>query len=259
MKTLSDLPLIGNLIQAIDQDIKRHSFIQAMSNVVRRSRTRLVVQGLSNEVKDILQTKPAVIVANHPDDAEVIALIATLPERKDIYLIVNARMVGIVKDLDRYLIPVYIEHHNNPYHHNQILSYLLKTYHPKKILTPEKEHERNIKSIARAARIVNGGGLVIIFPGRRSIDGHWFPGVSHLLRKVKNRKFTYISRIYLQGTSLLDCLRLIPFMSRLLPVITIHFAKPLQVSEVWNKDPKKITSNIENNYIAWIDGSFKTP
>ena len=132
MTTLSDLPLIGNFIRTIDQDIKEYSFIQAMRNVVKRSHTRLEIRGLRSGARDILQTKSAVVVANHPNEAEVIALIASLPERNDVYLIVNARMLGIVKDLDRHLIPVYIEHHNNPYHHNEILSYLLKTYHPKK-------------------------------------------------------------------------------------------------------------------------------
>lgn len=252
MKTLSDLPLIGNFIRTIDQDIKRQGFIQTMRNAVMRSHTKLVVQGLSREVKDILQTKPAVVVANHPNEAEVIALIASLPERKDVYLIVNARMVGIIKDLDRHLIPVYIEHHNNPYHHNEVLSYLLRTYHPKKTLTPEEEHELNIKSIGRAAQIVNGGGLVIIFPGRRSIDGHWFPGVGHLVKKIINRKGTYIVQVFSQGTSWMDYLRLIPFIGFLLPVITMNFAQTVNVSEVWHENPKKITSNIENIYHHWI-------
>ena len=251
MTTLSDLPLIGNFIRTIDQDIKEYSFIQAMRNVVKRSHTRLEIRGLRSGARDILQTKSAVVVANHPNEAEVIALIASLPERNDVYLIVNARMLGIVKDLDRHLIPVYIEHHNNPYHHNEILSYLLKTYHPKNILTPEKEHENNIKSIARAADLVNGGGLVIIFPGRRSVDGHWFPGVGHLVKNIISRKRTYIVQVFSQGTSWMDYLRLIPFTGVFLPVITMNFAQPLIVDDIWIHNPKKTTSILEKIYHAW--------
>lgn len=251
MRSLIDLPLIGNFIRTIDQDIKRQGFIQAMRYVVKRSHGKLVVHGLSNEVQHILQTKPVIVVANHPDDVEVIALIASLPERRDVYMIVNARMMGVVKSVDRNLIPVYIEHHHNPYHHNAILRYLLETYHPKDTLTPEEEHGRNIKSIDRAAEIVNGGGLVIIFPGRRSVDGHWFPGVGHLSKKVKNRKSTYIFRVFSQGTSFLDILRLLPFMSHFLPVITIHFSQPLIVDDIGNHNPKKITSILEKIYMAW--------
>ncbi len=251
MNTLTDLPLIGSFIRTVDQDIKRQGFIQAMRNVVKRSQSKLVVHGLSNEVQHILQTKPVIVVANHPNEAEVIALIASLPDRKDVYLIVNARMMGVVKPIDRYLIPVYIEHHHNPYHHNEFLSYLLKTFHPKDILTPEEEHERNIKSIDRAAQIVNRGGLVIIFPGRRSVDGHWFPGVGHLVKNIISRKRTYIVQVFSQGTSWMDYLRLIPFTGFFLPVITMNFAQSLIVNDIWIHNPKKITSILEKMYLAW--------
>jgi len=256
MNRLINLPFIGNFIREINDDAERMDLQGTMKNVIKKSRSKLIIKGINEKLENILKHKPVILVVNHPNDAEVLALIASLPKRNDIYLIINRRMTGVVPNLDKYLIPVYIDHHFNPKTHNKIISYLLRKYHPKPLFSPEEEHRQNINSISIAAQRVNEGGLIIIFPGRRSIDGHWFTGVGHLLKEVNNNN-VYIVRVCVQGTSLIDYLRIIPGIGYFLPTVTINFTEPLKLEEIFNNDPKQITKILENLYNKWTQTIVK--
>lgn len=252
MKTLRDLPLVGSLINQINQDLEKQSFQAAMRNAVARSGSKLNILGINKKLEDILKNKPTVIVANHPNDAEVMALIASMPDREDAFLVVNQRMIGVAPNIDKFLIPVYIDHHNNQKNHSKFLSFFLRRYNPKIPLTPQQEHQKNIESIAIAAKKVADGGLVIIFPGGRSVDGSWFNGVGFLLEQAREMDINIVC-VNIEGTSMFDYLRIIPKTGFILPEVTITFAPPIKLKDVWDNNPKKITQNLELRYNSWVN------
>lgn len=250
MSIFTSLPLIGQFIKSIDKDLDHHTFQSAMRNVVKRTNSKFIVKGKDKEIEQILKNRPVVLVANHPYEAEVPAVVASLPDREEISLIANRRLLNLSSNLDKYLIPVYIDHHDIKKKRHKVMSYFLRAFHSKKRYTALKEHQLNIQSISIAAKKVEEGGLVIIFPNRKSNSGDWFTGVGHMLTQIE-RKDIYIMRAFIEGTSILDLLRLFPIVGNFLPTITLTFAPPLKLEEIWDNNPKKITAILENKFNNW--------
>lgn len=236
----------------MDQDARIHSFPQIARNAVRRVHATIIVNGMDVTVTRVLTHNAAVIVANHPHDADVLALISCLPDRPDVYLIVNNRFVGLCQNLSKFLIPVYIEHHKVPKTNTAFKRYLTQKPYSMRSLTPEEEHAKNKESIHRASNRLRNGGVIVIFPGRRSIDGHWFSGVGHMVRTAGRHGHIYCMQAHIQGTSNLDYLRFIPLINRLIPPLTVTFAKPVQVTKMWDDNPKTITKKLEDRYRRWV-------
>lgn len=251
MSTFTNLPFVGHFIRSIDRDLKNCSFQTTIRNAVIKSGSKLIIKGKNEETEEVLKNKPVVVVANHPYEAEVAALIAGLPDREDISLIVNRRLLNLSANLDKYLIPVYIDHHNIAKKRHKVMSFFLRTFHPKKVYTIEEEHSLNIQSISQAAKKVDEGGLVIIFPNRKSNGGRWYTGVGHMLSQVK-REDVFVMRAYIEGTSMLDLLRLVPGIGSFLPTVTLTFAPPLKLEEMRGNDPKKITIMLQDQFNNWV-------
>lgn len=248
---LTDLPFVGSLINFLDENIQRYGLQKGMLNVASRSGTKLKVFGLTPDVEKILKHERVVVVANHPHESEEIALIASMPERKDFYLIGNYLSTKFSQSLTKYIIPVYINHHRET---RKLIPYefLIKRFYSFPIFSEEEEHRKNIESINLASQKVSDGGLVIIFPGRRGINGNWYPGVGHLLKGIKTDKKIHVIKAYIQGTLDLDFLRIIPKLGKLLPEIKVTFASPREVNNILDKDPKQITSILEEEYNNWV-------
>lgn len=251
MSTFTNLPLISGFIKSIDKDLENYSFQKTMRNSINRLSSKLVVKNKNKEIEKMLKHKPVVLVANHPYEAEVPVLIAGLPDRDDTSIVVNRRLMNLSSNLDKYLIPVYIDHHFTNKRRHKLMNYVLKAFHPKEKITAEESRKLNIQSVKEAARRVDAGGLVIIFPGKKKTDGHWYSGVGHMLNQTK-RKDIYVVRAYIEGTSLLDLFRLIPKIGIFLPTFTLTFAPPLKLTEFRNEDPKKTTTKLEDRYNDWI-------
>jgi 1-acyl-sn-glycerol-3-phosphate acyltransferase len=245
---LLKLPLISRFIGNVERNINKFGFQEGMRKVIEKSGSKLAVRGLTLEVERILKEKAVVVVSNHPNEAETLALIAALPKREDARLIVNFRFAHFCPSLEKYFIPVYVDHHIGGKHKRNIFGRLMKKANPVASLSPDEEHRRNIKSIRKASQVVINGGLIIIFPERRSKDGLWFSGVGHLLKGAKAKRKIYIVNAFNEGTSDWDYFRIIPGMGRFLPSVTLTFGKPKIVNHLLTKDPKEITKILEKQY-----------
>lgn len=253
---LFSLPLVGFFLQNLDTDLENIGLQKAMMNIVLRSKTKFIISGLDTLLKQILETKPVIVIANHPFDSEEVAIMASLPSRKDSYLIVNSHFMGVSPQLDKHLIPVYIWHHVTDGKPKKFFGRLLHKFHPTSIYPPDVEEKKNRESIRHAAKIITNGGLVIMFPGRRGKHGHWFSGIGHLIKNLGNNKHSYIVQAFVQGTSDADYLRMFPWFGRFLPTIHVTFAKPIKISDVRQADGKKIAIHLEDGYNRWIKTSF---
>ncbi|MDP4011870.1 MAG: 1-acyl-sn-glycerol-3-phosphate acyltransferase [Candidatus Roizmanbacteria bacterium] len=247
--TLNKLPIIRDFVTFLDTHLKSHTLPEAMKAVIQRSRSKVATHGYTPNIQQILKEKPCIIIANHPHDAEVVTILSALPNhRDDISLIINYRMMGIVSELDRYCIPVYIEHHIDPIKRYPRIGKLIALTNPKQLFDEKYEHQRNRESIDEVAKRINDGGMVLLFPGKRAGTNRWFSGVGHLTSKIKKNAGAYIIPIYVTGTSDMDILRMIPFGGRILPQIDMTFFEPIPVSSLLSFHPKEITKKLQTDF-----------
>lgn len=246
---ITKLPIIRGVIKKVDNTVKEKGLVGAMKHLVARSHSKIVVVGFDTVLENVLKAKSVVIVANHPFEAEPAALISTLPERKDISLIINSDFMHISKELDEYFIPVFVGHHKHE-KGRDFLGVFFNTIMPQKRESDEEARVKNRESIANASQKLKQGGLVIIFPGKRGINGKWFSGVGHLLKGVGQN--VYIVKAYIEGTSNKDRLRVFGRAGKLLPQLKVYFAKP-ETFVNDNREGKEIAQMLEAEYNEWIE------
>lgn len=251
---LHKLPIIGNFVNKLDRDAKTLGFQKAMRNAVKGTGTELIVKGINNKLEKLLKSKPVIIVANHPYEMEILALIAAIPERDNAYIIMNADFLGICPSLDKHVIPVYIKHHHIGNITQKLSAKMLDIFHPSEKLTPEEEHKKNIDSINVASWKVQVGALVAVFPGAKSENGRWHAGLGHLIKNIKDISNIYIVQVYIKGTTALDYLRLVPYMSKVFPKVSVTFSEPYKLNNWINHEDsaRKIVADMEEHYDKWM-------
>lgn len=238
-------PLFKWMLGPVEQIVREKGLQQAAQYIMKRSRSTVTIQGKTTEITELIRKKPVVIVANHPSSPAVIALISALENRPDIRLIISSKFVGNSPILDVYLLPAFIQHHFTS-KRNLILDAVFGKYSHG--LTPEQEHSKNRQTIAQAARHLNSGGAVVLFPGYPEHDGsNWYSGVGHLLTQA-NRHDAVILVANIHEHSWIDYARLIPGIGVILPHIRITFAPPLFFTNLATGEPKTITKQIESHY-----------
>ena len=248
------LPIIGSLLSRLEQDVAEAGIQEAMRRIAVRTKTKLHVHHDHPDTVTILQKHPVVLVANHPFEAETIALLAALPSREDTYIIINASFVNISRNLNKYLIPVYIRHHYKEGTMRLLSGRFLDYVHESEKLLPDEEHKRNIENIRLAGDKVQKGGMVVIYPDRRSIGEQWFPGVGHLLQNIGAKSAAYYVKAHIQGMSHADYLRLFPGIRRFLPPISVRFSPPKRLVDIMDTrdDAKTTTRNLHLDYQQWV-------
>lgn len=254
------LPLVHSFIENINQDGKSFGIQVAMRNAISKSGSKLVVTGLTPKLNYVLKYKSVVIVANHPYGMDPIPLIGALPERSDLFLIINFRFLQLLPNLKKNLIPVFVNHQPATSRLQKPIDKVLNFFYPPQQYPGEKAHDKNIKAIKVAARKVKKGGLVILFVERNGSS--WRSGVGHLLKEIGNTKDAFVVNTLIEGTSHFDYARLIPGIGKILPQLSVTFSSPYKISELLHNDPKVITSTLETKYHNWTkkmrNGTFHT-
>lgn len=246
-----------SLLKKLDEEVQRYGPQDTVRRLAKKLGTRINIF-LPEKTKKVLQKNPVVLVANHPYEVETLALIASLPNRTDSFMVVNAKILGLIPNLDKYIIPVYISHHRNEGKRPKLSGRILNKLHKSEELSPEEEHRRNIESIALAAQKIKDGGLVSIFPEKRRQIKTWQTGIGYLIYQAKDKKSASIIMSYIEGTSELDWFRLIPFINKILPPLNIYFSEAIPINSYFKYTPKEITNKLEEKYNQWMTTLTKT-
>jgi 1-acyl-sn-glycerol-3-phosphate acyltransferase len=244
--------MIKNTLLEINENIKNIGVVGAVKKFVKKCNTEVIIQS-SQEINKILKKASGVIVVNHPAEADVLAILAAIKKRKDIYLIINSNLKKIIPELDKHLIPVFIYNKAMESFDGRLKTKILGIFHKLSKYSIEEERQKNIKSINKAINKINKGGLVIIFPDGGNKKHDWFNGIGHMVHGIKNDK-SFVIRAYVEGTSNWDYLRLLPFIGRFLPKFKVSFAKPIKVEDIKKENPKETTVGLENKYWKWRGG-----
>ena len=243
--------MIKVLKNYLDKMIAEKGLSTAMKKILNRCNTQVVVKS-NKEINKILKNFSGILVANHPAEADVLAILSAIKNRKDVFLIINSSFKKLLPTLDQHLIPVYIYNRACEHFDGKIKLKILSLFNKIEVYSKEEEHQKNLESMALAVEKINNGGLVIIFPDGGDKKHNWFNGVGHLIHGVKNKEKSFVIRAYIQGTSNWDYLRLLPFIGKFMPKFKISFATPLRMDKVEKDDPKVTTGQLENKYWNWI-------
>jgi len=250
---INQLPIIGCVFRKYDLMIGEMGLQRASAEVIRRTGSRLEIVGMEDETKNILETKPVLMVCNHPHDAESLMLLGTIPERNDTYIIASHNQMGIGGNITEHIIPVYI---GKQQHGDVKLSVrIARRFNVGPQFSEVESHQKNIQSIERASSLIREGHEVIIFPeGARGKEGKWLKGIGYLVKNIGELDNCYYVKVHIEGTSDLDILRLIPKVSKILNKGKIYFSKPRKITDiiVGETDPKQIAEKLEQEYKEWI-------
>lgn len=234
----------------LDESLQKIGLQMTAAKLLKYSHTKLLIKNLTPTLIEILKDQPVVVMGNHPFEAEPIVLIASLPPRKNVKLIINSDFMNISKELDKHLIPVYVAHH--PHEKGRdFLGLIYNTIFPVKKNSQEKAQQKNRESISKAAKYIKKGEMILIFPGKRGVNGKWFSGIGHLLKGVGDNK-VFVVNCYIEGTSPLDRLRFIKGIGFLLPKITVTFGKA-EDFKYQRYDGKEIVHKLEEDYNGWFE------
>lgn len=239
-------------IEQLDSDVAEFGISQAIRDLLKRSRIRYRISQLDPDVERLLSNERVVVICNHDRDIEPILLLASLPKRDFLRLIVNKVYLGLVPGLDRYLIPVNINHTFTPkglVHRIQESRYGVEISHNPPIGERRKYNDVNMK---KASEMIDAGSMVIIFPFPWwAPQGSWFTGVGHLIHQTSTSESIYVLNADVKGTSKYDWLRFVPLVSWLFSPLTISFGMPYRVNDIRDLDGKIITRILQDRYDEW--------
>ena len=254
---LDEIPLLGLLAKKVDKMVGQLGLYEAARELVRESATKLEVKNQTSETQDILRNKPAVVVYNHPYDAEPAALIASLPPRADISLVTTETLLGLGNNLAKYFLPIYYTEQSKIKKEAErffkIPEILRVRFSP--VLNEFEKAKKNWQTLKLAAQRVINGSLVGIAPeGSWGKEKKWFTGIGHLLKEISSDTDAYFVRVYIKGTSDLDILRLFHLTGTVLPKIEVVFDTPKKIADLLQGNPsaKEITSREEASYKSWV-------
>lgn len=250
MSRLTDVKLVGRWVQWFDGQVGVVGVKGAVGEVVTKTHSKLEVEYL-NDSENTLLNEPVIIVANHPHESDVLAILGALPDRKNFKMIANSVLKGIGDNLDKIIIPVYVHHRMESTTSGGIKMKIFGKIHTSTKHEIEDEKNKNRQSIQVASQNLDQGGAVLIFPMAGSSDGGWFSGVGHMWVQTKTPKDIKVVMANIEGTAEWDYLRLIPGTSFFMPKFKVTFAKPYGWTEVANKDPKVLTKNMQKKYDEW--------
>lgn len=242
---------VRRILRPINHNLKTHGISKTFKKVLRNCSREFIIN-LPKDTKKVLKKDRVLVICNHPSQADVLLLLAGLPHRSDIFLVIMHRLLSILPSIDKHLIPVYISHRINDFSKTDWKFNILKKIHFSPEYSKETAHQKNIENIALAAKRIDQGHLLCLFPAGGSENGRDFlPGVGHLIKSLKNPQDTKIVMAHVSGTSDWDYLRIIPFVNKFLPKFRINFSEVQEVSNFLYPEARQIAGQLQNHYEKW--------
>lgn len=242
---------LRRILRPINLDLKNHGLSPTLKNIVEKT-SRAFIINLPKDTQKILKNDRVLLICNHPAQADVLLLLAAIPNRPKTFLVIMHGILSVLPAINKYLIPVYITHRIDSDSQHDWKYNLLKKIHFIPEYSQEIAHQKNIKSIALAAQKIDEGALVSIFPAGGTKDAKKFlPGVGYLIKNLKFPQKTKLVMAHVSGTSAWDFLRIIPFVKSFLPKFRIDFSEPLKMNNFTEGTGREISQKLQQVYDSW--------
>jgi len=242
---------VRRILRPINHSLKIHGISKTFKKVIQNCSRDFIIN-LPESTKKVLKKDRVLVICNHPSQVDVLLLLASLPHRSDTYLVAMHRLLSILPSIDKHLIPVYISHRINDFSKTDWKFNILKKFHFSPEYSKEVAHQKNIENIALAAKRVDEGHLLCLFPAGGSENGRDFlPGIGHLIKNLKYPEDTKIVMAHVGGTSDWDYLRIIPFVNKFLPKFRINFSEAQDISNFIYPEARQIPKLLQDHYEKW--------
>lgn len=242
---------VSKILHPINHDIKTHGMSPTIRAIIQKCANGFTIE-MSKKTQKTLTKDRVLLICNHPSQADVLLLLAAIPPRTNVFLIVINGVLSILPAINKHLIPVYIAHRLNHKPKYDWKYHLFKKLHYAPEYPREIAHQKNIQSITRATQKIDQGSLVGIFPAGGSENGYDFsPGVGHIIKNLRYPEQTRIVMAYVSGTSIWDFFRIIPFLRKLFPKFKIQFSEPIKASDLSGSNGRQISRNLQTIYYHW--------
>ncbi len=253
-----DYKFIGGKVDAIDQRVGAHGFVGAINSFFEE-RGIHINPVMSDSTREVLLTRPTVIIATHPDlGADPLAIIGAIPtERKDVSVLAGEWADRLGENVSEHIIPVYGTA-EQPTNNNgiKLLRKVLKA--PLKLSNiPTGELGRqHVMSIATAKDRVNAGGIIVIFPeGPGGRDSEWKNGVGDIVIRSSNPDLNVVFARTKPGEAWRNRGRLAKSItSKVLGSTTINvdFSDPHNVAEYLGNRKHNVTQLLKGQYEEFV-------
>ncbi|HBP51431.1 MAG: hypothetical protein US68_C0008G0073 [Candidatus Shapirobacteria bacterium GW2011_GWE1_38_10] len=242
---------VRKILRPINKNLKNHGLSPTLKAIVTKL-SRSFTINVSNDTKKILKNNRVLLICNHPAQSDVLLLLAAVPHRPKIFLVIMHGVLSILPAINKHLIPVYISHRINNDSRPDWKVRLLNKIHFSPEYSQEVAHQKNIKSITLATQKIDEGSLLAVFPAGGSKNGRDFlPGVGHIVKNLKYPETTKIVMAHVSGTSVFDFLRIVPFVSKVLPRFKIEFSDALNATDFSGDNARQISGHLQSVYDQW--------
>jgi len=242
---------VRRILRPINKSLKNHGLSPTLKSIVVKL-SRSFTINISQNTQKVLKNDRVLLICNHPAQADVLLLLAAVPKRPKIFLVIMHGVLSILPAINKHLIPVYISHRINNDSEPDWKVRLLNKIHFSPEYSKEVAHQKNIKSMTLATQKIDEGSLLAVFPAGGSKNGRDFlPGVGHVIKNLKYPDKTKIVMAHITGTSTFDFLRIIPFVSKFLPRFKIEFSEALNATNFSGNNGRQISQHLQSVYDQW--------
>jgi 1-acyl-sn-glycerol-3-phosphate acyltransferase len=242
---------VRKILRPINRNLKNNGLSQTLRNIVEKVSCNFTIN-LSKDTDKVLRNDRVLLICNHPAQADVLVLLAAVPKRPKIFLVIMHGVLSILPAINKHLIPVYISHRINNDSQPDWKVRLLNKIHFSQEYSKDIAHQKNIKSITLATKKIDEGSLLALFPAGGSKNGRDFlPGVGHIIKNLKYPDKTKIVMAHISGTSTFDFFRILPFIGKLFPKFKIEFSDALNATNFSGDNARQISQHLQNVYDQW--------
>ncbi len=238
------------LLRSLKHSAKKYGLNKAILKLLKDLR----VTSISRK-GDLPKKGPVLVISDHPGVFDSMLLMSQI-DRDDAHMIAISTYGIFGPEVQKKLLPIYRARSLNHKVYEyplflQVDGRLPPRFHPNEMKA------RNRRAISKAARLINSGKIVSMFPagtvGKPINGGKWKAGVGFLIKQITNPK-TKMVFAKIKGTGNRDLLAYLhPILSRIFfwpRPISIQFSRAWLVNDLVNRedDGKTISMKLEKLY-----------
>jgi 1-acyl-sn-glycerol-3-phosphate acyltransferase len=249
---------IRRFLRPVNLSLQTQGLTVTLRNIVQKCTKKFIVN-IPSQTRQALKKDRVLVICNHPSQLDMLLLMASIPSRQNLFFIVMHGLMSILPKINKHFIPIYISHRIDNKSEYDWKYRLLKKLHQVRDYSPVIAHQKNVKSISLAAKKIDDGSLVAMFPTGGTKDTHNFsPGIGYLIKNLKYPQKTKLVMAHVAGTSTWDLLRVIPFMKIILPKLRVDFSEALDISQYIKGEGREISQKLQQVYENWSQSSLST-
>lgn len=256
-----DYKYIGSKIARIDTRIKEQGLSSAINSIFEE-RGIHINQVISEHTKEALSTKPALVIATHPDiGADPLAILGAIPrDRRDVSVAAGEWADRLGENVSEHVITIKGTA-EQPTNNRGIvllrkaLKGYLKLDHSRSSSELGRAH---VESMRQARERINAGGILVIFPeGAGGRDAEWNNGVADVILRSENSDLNVIFAKTMPSEKWRNRARLMAPLARGVfgsTTINVDFSDPHNVEEYLGGRRHDVTQILRGQYEEFVAG-----